>query len=65
MSYIVQNGPGFNVFAFFINVMVIYRMKHERQWFQKYQNTHNVMDPENSMPAKSTESQFYNQWEKC
>lgn len=29
MRNIVQNGPSFDVFAFFIDVMVIYRMEHE------------------------------------
>lgn len=53
MRYVVQNGPGFNVFALFIDVMVIDRMKHKRQRFQKYQNAHDIMDPENSMPMKA------------
>lgn len=49
MRDVVQNRPCFDVFAFLIDIMIIYRMEHEWQWFQKHQHTHDVMDAKNSV----------------
>lgn len=50
MSYVEKNGPSLDVLASHFDKMEVYGMEHQRQWFQKYQYSHNVMNLENCVP---------------